>query len=83
VDKGKYDAALADLDEVVRLDPRDARAYDVRGTARLSKGDNAAAIADYDRSIGIDPGYTPACRFVLMSGPENRQALQIPARMSR
>ena len=60
-DKGDNDRAIADYNEAIRLDPKDATAYNNRGY-RLSanKGDNDRAIADYDEAIRLDPKYAMA-----------------------
>ena len=40
--KGDYDRAIRDFDEVIRLDPKFALAYTERGTAYGSKGESYA-----------------------------------------
>src|SRR6184192_1957138 len=51
----EYDKAIADYDEVIRLDPKDVFAYIYRGCAYERKGDYDKAIADYDEAIRLDP----------------------------
>ena len=41
------DTAIVDFDEVVRLDPTDAYAFQERGGTYLKKGDKAKAKADF------------------------------------
>jgi len=53
----EYDKAIADYDEVIRLDPKDVFAYIYRGCAYERKGDYDKAIADYDEAIRLDPKY--------------------------
>ena len=53
--KGDHDRAIADYDEAIRLDPKDAVAYSNRGIAYKDKGDYDRAIADYNEAIGLDP----------------------------
>ena len=53
---GKRDRAIAGYDMALRLAPRDASLYRERGNARRSQGDWAGAIADFSRSLEIDPG---------------------------
>ena len=61
--KGRYEQAIAACDEAIRLNPRDANAYLVRGRAyqfRNEKGDADRAIADFSESIRIAPKQTEA-----------------------
>ncbi len=53
---GDFPRAIANLDEAIRLDPNDARAYNVRGNAWDEIGGFDNALADYDEAIRIDPG---------------------------
>jgi hypothetical protein len=45
---GDYAGAVADLTEVLRLDPKDARAYRARGDAHARLGKRAEAAADHE-----------------------------------
>lgn len=49
------DHAIADFTEALRLNPKDALAYNNRGLAYNEKGDHEHAIADLTRAIEIDP----------------------------
>lgn len=51
--KGDYDRALADYDQAIRINPKDADTYHSRGNAKYAKGNMSGAIADYDRAIGL------------------------------
>jgi lipoprotein NlpI len=53
--KGDPGAAIADYDEALKLDPKNARALANRGTAHGEKGDADAAMADFDAAIKTDP----------------------------
>lgn len=57
---GDIDGAIADFDRVIAINPRNAAAFNDRGTARHMKGDRDGAIADFDRAIAIDPGNADA-----------------------
>jgi tetratricopeptide (TPR) repeat protein len=59
-DKKDYDLAIADFDQVIRFDPKDAGTYNNRGNAYAGKGDIDRAIADYDQAIRLDPNNVPA-----------------------
>ncbi|MGH7821281.1 MAG: tetratricopeptide repeat protein, partial [Candidatus Binatia bacterium] len=58
--RSKFDAAIADLSEAIRLSPESAVVRLDRGIARSSKGDYAGAIDDYSEAIRLDPGLAPA-----------------------
>ncbi len=49
------DAALADCDRAIALDPRYANAYDSRGYVHVRMAKFADAIADFDRALAIEP----------------------------
>ena len=53
--KGDYDRAIADLEQAVRLDPKDPKAYVIRGFAYVEKGDYDRAIADLEQAVRLDP----------------------------
>lgn|GEM_PF-1189941 len=53
--KGEFDAAIADYDRALALEPDNALTYINRGVARSGKGDLDAAMADYDRAIALAP----------------------------
>jgi lipoprotein NlpI len=52
---GNYDAAIADFDRAIKLDPKNAGAYCARGDVKQAKGDWDGAIADYNRCIELEP----------------------------
>jgi tetratricopeptide (TPR) repeat protein len=52
----EHDQAIADLGEVLRLDPDNAKAYGLRGAMHGNKEELDEAIADFDRAIALDPG---------------------------
>ena len=53
-DAGDYDAAIADYDRAIAINPDDAAAYYNRGLAKAGKGDYDAAIADCERAGALD-----------------------------
>lgn len=55
LDACDYDAAIANYDRAIALEPDDADAYHNRGIAKDAQGDYAAAIADFDRAIALEP----------------------------
>jgi tetratricopeptide (TPR) repeat protein len=58
--KGESDRAIADLDQVIRLNPKNANSYGVRGRAYFDKGEFERAIADYEEAIRLNPGDAPS-----------------------
>ena len=54
--KGDFDAAIARLDEAVRLEPKQAKYRGLRGVAWLRKGDYAKGAADLKAAIALNPG---------------------------
>jgi tetratricopeptide (TPR) repeat protein len=55
VQKGNANAAIAEFDKTIILDPDNANTFINRGSARSKKGARDAAIADYDKAISLDP----------------------------
>ena len=53
--KGQYDRAIADYDQAIKINPRDAMVYYNRGLAYHNKGQYDRAIADYTKAIEINP----------------------------
>ena len=53
--KGDKEKAMADFDEAIRLNPREALAWRVRGATWAGKADYQRALADYTESLRIDP----------------------------
>jgi len=54
-EKGEFDRALADCNEVIRLDPGYAAAYANRGDVWRLKGDLDQALNDHDQAIRLSP----------------------------
>ena len=59
-EKRQFDAALSDLNELIRLDPASACALTNRGRVYAFKRDLDRAMADYDEAIRIDPTFALA-----------------------
>jgi tetratricopeptide (TPR) repeat protein len=65
------DRAIADYNQVIRLAPNNADAYNNRGNAYYKKGDYDRAIADFEAGLRIDPNY-PDIRTVLETVRQQR-----------
>ena len=53
--RGEPNAAVADLDEAIRMAPDQATYYVVRARARMTDKQPDAALADLDKSLSLDP----------------------------
>jgi tetratricopeptide (TPR) repeat protein len=53
--KGDWDRAIADYDEALRLDPKNAGAYAGRAAAYLRKGNVDRALPDLNEGLRLDP----------------------------
>jgi tetratricopeptide (TPR) repeat protein len=57
---GRLGAATADFDRVIVLYPDCVRAYHLRGVVKAARGDDLAAIKDFDKAIELDAVYGAA-----------------------
>ena len=55
LDKKDYASAIADAARAIALDPKLARAYNLRGTARRAAGDPRKAIEDFSKAVEFEP----------------------------
>jgi lipoprotein NlpI len=58
--KGDRAAAIADYDEAIRLEPKNAPALNNRGTAHSEAGEAEAALADFTAAIKQNPRFASA-----------------------
>jgi tetratricopeptide (TPR) repeat protein len=61
--KRDFDRALADFNEAIRLDPKNAVAFRNRGLAVQNKGDLDRAVADFSEAIKLDPKHAGTYHF--------------------
>ena len=54
-EQGRFEEAIAEYDEAIRLNPQNGQAYDNRGGSYFILGQHQRAIADYDEAIRLDP----------------------------
>ena len=59
-EQGRYEQAIEDYDQAIRLNPEDADAYYNRGIVYYELGQLERAIEDYDEAIRLNPEYTKA-----------------------
>jgi tetratricopeptide (TPR) repeat protein len=59
-DRGRFDEALAEYDEAIRIDASITLALTNRGVVKHALGRYDDAIADFDAALRLDPAYAPA-----------------------
>jgi tetratricopeptide (TPR) repeat protein len=55
--KGDLDRAIADWNQAIQLDPKDAKPYYKHGLAFERKGDLRDALADFKKFVELAPSY--------------------------
>ena len=55
IKKEQYQHALRDLDQAIRINPKDAGAYNARGAVYDELKQYSKAIQDFDRAIALAP----------------------------
>ena len=55
--RGEYDLALADFNQAIRLDPKNAFALRNRGDYYLAQGDVTHAMEDFNQAVAISPKF--------------------------
>ncbi len=57
---GRYEEALCEYNEAIRLNPKIAWTYEFRGLLYDDKGDSQKALHDYSQAIQLDPNSAEA-----------------------
>ena len=60
---GKYSSAIDNFNTLVRIDSTLYDAYFFRGIAKYNLGDFIGAERDFDKSLSLNPLYTPAYHY--------------------
>lgn len=55
-----FDAAIAEFDQAIQLEPGHAESFFRRGHAHMNKGDLASALSDFNQALTLDPGLSDA-----------------------
>src|ERR1700733_3122120 len=58
--EGRYDLAIRDYDQSIKLDPHFAKPFNNRGVAHQKRDEYDLAIEDFDAAIKIEPAYVNA-----------------------
>jgi tetratricopeptide (TPR) repeat protein len=53
--KGQYDEAIKELDDAIRLEPKNALAFSCRGAVRFAQKDYDRSITDLNEAIRLEP----------------------------
>jgi len=72
--KGDYDRALVDLNEALRLDPKNASVHNSFGVYYNVKGEYPRALAALNEAIRLNPRFLYAYK-------ESRRSLRRPGRL--
>jgi Flp pilus assembly protein TadD len=62
LEAGKFDQALGDFNEALKLKPNDPALYDYRGIAYRAQGQDDKALADFNRAMELEPRFARAYR---------------------
>jgi len=55
--KGQLDSALAKVNAAIRIEPKEASFYSLRGEIKLATDRDKAALRDLDRAVALNPDY--------------------------
>lgn len=70
LEKGKLDTALAKVNKAIRIEPKEASFYSLRGEIKVAKDRDKAALKDLDRAVVLNPDYY---RPLLVRGMARRE----------
>ncbi len=65
---GRYDDALKQLDEAIRIQPLNPEAYHNRAVIHERRGERSAALTDYRTALRYTPDYAPALEALARLG---------------
>ena len=64
--RGQHKAAIARIDEALRLKPRYAEAWNLRATIHFYMGNDEASVADIERTLALEPRHFGALAGLMM-----------------
>lgn len=59
-DNERYDRAVAEFTEAIKVDPKDSTTFYKRGLAYVAREDTEKAVADYTEAVKLSPEFTAA-----------------------
>ena len=62
LNRNRAEQAMKDLNRAIKIDPKNAEAYDGRGQAYAKSGDPVKANTDFDKAIELNPKMASAYR---------------------
>jgi len=68
--KGKLDTALARVNKAIRIEPKEASFYSLRGEIKVAQDKDKSALKDLDRAVVLNPDYY---RPLLVRGMARRE----------
>lgn len=74
--RNEYEAALQAADALAKKQPKDAAVFTTRGRIQTARKDSAAARADFERALVIDPLYFPAAAGLAVLDLEEKKPEQ-------
>jgi tetratricopeptide (TPR) repeat protein len=81
--KGRYDQALKDFNEALKLKPRDPALFTYRGVVYYAKGQTDLALKDFNRALEIDPNFGRAHYQIGMIFENQEKYTQAVAEMKK
>ena len=64
--RGQHKAAIARIDQALRLEPRYAEAWNLRATIHFYMGEDEASVADIERTLALEPRHFGALAGLMM-----------------
>ena len=64
--RGQHKAAIARIDQALRLEPRYAEAWNLRATIHFYAGNDEASVADIERTLALEPRHFGALAGLMM-----------------
>ncbi len=83
LDRNQLDQALGRAEALLRKQPANPLAYNMRGLTLLARGDAAAARHDFERALELQPAYFPAAHNLALLDRRDGQLAQARQRYEK